>query len=393
MNSSTRGALAAIAATLIVCVGSARGQMMGYAPQPGYGYGYGGGQQPLYREASPQGGPQYVPTQMVSNGAPSDPAYQMPPGASGEPGAPPSGGDGGPEGEGVSPGLPPGTCYCPRWTATTDALWLTRWGGHSEPLLVGSAGADLLNTTGLPFNIAGGPRADLIYHSNSKWELEFSGFLIDGFHARDAEADPGLVNFLNAGISAQSPVMEFDYTSRLYSAECNLRRPVGDNLTMFLGARWVELEENLTGLGMSVPFISVNTNNHMYGLQAGADATLWTPTASSPFRIDALAKGGVYEDRGDQNSSGTLASGATATAGSFDDHVAFLGEASLTACYQLSKHVAARVGCQTMWMQSVALAPNQLMTTNLSLAVPTAKVDMSGGLFYIGGFGSLEVDY
>lgn len=389
MNSYTRGALAAVVVTLIACVGSARGQMMGYAPQPGYGYG--GGQPPMYRDAAPQMGPQYTPAQMVGNAGSSDPSYQMAPGGAAGEAAMPQGGDGAQDGEGACPALPPGTGYCPRWTATADGLWMTRWGGHSEPLIVGTAnGADLVNTTGLPFNIAGGPRADVIYHCDSKWEIEFSGFLIDGFHAMDSEF--GAVTFNNAGIIATDPTsMTFDYVSRMYSLEINLRRPVSNNVTLFVGARWIELQEQLTGSDTAGTFLTVNSNNHMYGLQAGMDATLWAPSPCSPFRIDGMVKAGVYDNRGDQYSSGTTAAGGTANAGAFDDHVAFLGEASLTACYQLSKHVASRIGCEAAWLQSVALAPNQLMTTNLTAG--TATVDMSGGLFFLGGFAGLEVDY
>jgi hypothetical protein len=260
---------------------------------------------------------------------------------------------------------------------------MTRWGGHSEPLIVGSNGGDLLSTTGLPFNIAGGPRADLIYHCDNKWEIEFSGFLIDGFRAMDTEFGP--VTFNGAGISASGSSIQFDYASRLYSSEVNLRRPAGDNVTLFLGARWVELEESLTGIDPSGTFITTNTNNHMYGLQAGADATLWAP-ACCRLRIDALAKAGIYVDHAYENTTGTAGN-----VGAVGDHSAFLGEASLMACYQLSKHVASRIGCQAAWLQSVALAPNQLMTNNVATGAATA--DMSGGLFYIGAFGGLEVDY
>ena len=73
--------------------------------------------------------------------------------------------------------------------------------------------------------------------------------------------------------------MEFDYASRLYSGEFNLRHPIGQNVTMFGGFRWVELEENLTGQNPANTFITVDTNNHLYGVQLGADATLWAPGA------------------------------------------------------------------------------------------------------------------
>ena len=253
-----------------------------------------------------------------------------------------------------------GNCYCPRWTATADGLWMTPMGRaqRASDRAVLPNGADMVNTTGLPFNIAGGPRADVIYHSNSKMEIEFSGFLIDGFHAMDTEDRRRRSDFQQRGAHRRPvPVMAFDYLSRLYSTEINLRRPAGDNITLFLGVRWIELEEQLNGSGTGRNFLTINTMNHMYGVQAGADATLWAPSQCSPFRIDGLVKAGVYDDRGDQNSSGITTAGLPERHSSFDDHVAFYSEASLTACYQLSKHVAARVGCEAAWMQSVAWRP------------------------------------
>jgi hypothetical protein len=246
----------------------------------------------------------------------------------------------------------------------------------------------MVNTTGLPFNVAGGPRVDAIYHSNSKEEIELSGFLIDGFHARDAEF--GDVTFPGTGFSVPSTTgIEFDYASRLYSAEINFRRPVRDNVTLMLGVRWVELDESLTGVNEPSTIIgTVTTVNHMYGLQAGADVTLWAPSADSPFRIDGVAKGGIYYDRGSENTSFPGFGGSTGATG---DHPAFLGEASVIACYQLSKHACARIGAQADWLQSVALATNQLMTNNV--VTGSAACDMSGGLFLFGGFAGVEIDY
>jgi hypothetical protein len=245
---------------------------------------------------------------------------------------------------------------------------------------------DFVNTTGLNSNWAGGPEVDVIYHRDCKWDLEFAGFQMDGFHALDREYSPGGLFFNGAGLAAGSTGgMEFDSTSKLYSAEIDLRHPVSCNLTLFGGFRWVELQDTLNGetLTAEVPttFLNTWTDNHMYGLQIGADATLWAQKCS-PFRIDAKVKAGIYLDHGDQITNSLTAE---------NDHAAFLGEASLTATYQLSKHVAARAGCQTMWLQGVALAPNQLMSTNI--AAGAASVDMTGGLFYLGAFSGVEIDY
>ena len=397
MKSFTHGAMASIVAALIVCVGSARGQMMGYAPQGGNGYG---GvptmavPQPAYQNA-PFPGASDNQAPPAPYGAPNGNVYAIPAGAPGAQGGEAAGEDGGQEAQGDGgPCIRCGNCYCPRWTATADGLWMTRWGGHTQPLIQGPApvilaapAPDFLNTTGLNSNWAGGPQVDVIYHRDCKWDLEFAGFQMDGFHAMDAEFSPGGLFFNAAGISTgPNSGMEYDSTSKVYSAEFDLRHPVSCNLTLFGGFRWVELQETLNGETLvgglpGATFLNTFTDNHMYGLQLGADGTLWAQKGS-PFRIDGKVKAGIYLDHGDQ---------ITNTLAAESDHAAFIGEASLTATYQLSKNVAARVGCQTMWLQGVALAGNQLMTTNV--AAGAASVDMSGGLFYLGAFSGLEVDY
>ena len=405
MKTYSFGTLAAVAA-LIVSAGPAMGQTLGYPPQA-YGsagsmdsgqasWYQGGSGQPAYASGPYAQGPAaaYAQQPQMTPYAPGYAgAYPVPQDGSGNMGYPmptPA------EGEPLAAATCGGDCYCPRWTASADVVYLQRFGGAVQTLITGSTGTTLAQTSDLNFNWAGGPRIDIIRHGDTHWDVEFSYFLVDGSNASVTAGDPagtsanvGGVVFSTAGFGTE---LQYTYLARLYSGEVNFRHAVSKNLTFLFGFRAVELTEDFNGvlLASGAPigsFIHTQTDNHLYGFQMGADGTLWAPK-DSPLRIDGLVKAGVYDDHATQESDSQLNS---ETASAVADHLALLGEAAISASYQIGKHVAVHAGYQTIWLQSVALAPNQLMSTRLDLG--TAKVDMSGGLFYHGAFGGLEIDF
>ncbi len=135
---------------------------------------------------------------------------------------------------------------------------------------------------------------------------------------------------------------------------------------------------------------TINTHNHMYGFQVGADALVLG--RSSRFRIDGFAKTGIFYDAASQNSEFSDPNGlGDFSAAANGSHTSFLGELGLVASYQITKHAALRGGYQVMWIEGVALAPRQIPSTGL--AASTAEVETSGGLFYHGANAGLEVTW
>jgi hypothetical protein len=188
-----------------------------------------------------------------------------------------------------------------------------------------------------------------------------------------------------------------DYGSDLYSAEINLRRRCLGRLDLLAGMRWVELREDFHVIGPNplspAPDVRYDTltGNSMYGFQIGAEAKVFD--RCGPLRIDGFIKAGIYANDGHQETStrGNLGSVVTAAAGG--DNTSFLGEAGLSALYRLDDHLAVRGGYQVMWIEGVALAPDQLPHTDVTSSPATATLDAHGGLFYHGVQVGLEARY
>jgi hypothetical protein len=399
MRPSAFGTLTALV-ILTVGIGFASAQAPYYPSQAGYGSdaaATGPGQQSWF-QYQPAGYPTYAGNPMP-NGQPQMAAYGGPAAPQNPEGMayPPTGATEAAPTENAPAEAAPAQ-YLPRWTGTVDAMWMTRFGGRRETLVSdASTGATLFTSSDMNFNLAGGPRVDVIRHADCGWDVEFAYFSIDGWNASDSATAPSGVQFNNAGIQVttknDTTGMDFMYLSKLYSGELNVRHAVDEQLTILAGFRTLQLEDRLRGVvtanGVASPtsFIDVATENYLYGFQIGGDATLWT-SENGRFRIDSLLKAGVFGNYARQN-TGSLLTGENASAAG--NHAAFFGEVSFTAVWQFSKHIAARGGYQAMWIQSAALAPNQLSYTNLP--TQTATLDQQGAVFYHGAFAGLEVDY
>ena len=186
--------------------------------------------------------------------------------------------------------------------------------------------------------------------------------------------------------------MEWDYASRLYNAEINVRWNPLCRVTMLAGFRWVELRENLEGGCWSptplAPFWNTDTKNNLYGFQIGADGIIWD---CGCFSVDGLVKAGVFGNHAEQttgvNSGGTL--------GLFDastNHTAFLGEVGLQCKYQVTCSLTLRAGYEAVWLQGVALAPAQIDGKQCYYGTRLASIANSG-VFYHGATAGFEYSF
>ena len=70
------------------------------------------------------------------------------------------------------------------------------------------------------------------------------------------------------------------------------------------------------------------------------------------------------------------------------DPIAFLGEAGVVLTYAITQNLALRASYEAMWLEGVALAPEQIGASDF--VAGTASVDTHGGVFYQGGGVGLE---
>jgi len=283
------------------------------------------------------------------------------------------------------------------WTFSADGLIMMRSAPDSVALLrtgMLQGGDVVLNANDLDFDTSGGWRFGA-QRTGQCCDLEIVYFQMDGFEA--VTTVPGEVEMVTdrdgAHLSIIAPWVE--YRSRLYNSEFNLRRPRNEWLTLLIGLRFLELDEDYKVAGLSddnVPIggdevletFSQRAKNCLYGVQIGADGLLFSRGRLS---VQGLLKAGIYGNHADQ------------LAVQFDGHddetrqlysergeVAFVGDLALTGKYQISEHLAFRAGYQLMWLDGVATATNQIRSNDFGIGPggASSRVDTGNTVFYHG---------
>jgi hypothetical protein len=264
-----------------------------------------------------------------------------------------------------------------------------------------NSGEELLNTGDLDF----GARTALWFSLARQrcdcwgWDLGFVG--LGSWHTRrviDSELSPVLQ--LPGGIplpaTAPGTVLATDYGMDFYSSEFNVRYRPWDCVTLLTGFRWVEAGDMLSvrqRIGtQSRDLLSVDTNNHMYGWQLGADYELF---ARRHWSVAATTRAGLFYNHADQTTEAPVLSGINGVVDRVradDDHAAFLGEIGVQGELRLSRTLSVTGGYRLYWLEGLALAPDQLLTTSL-LAPGSAGVANGGSLFLNGATVALNVTF
>ena len=303
-----------------------------------------------------------------------------------------------------------------RWTVSTDFIILDRIGTfnqtivervplHEDPLKI--TGPEALNSSDLQQGFAGGPKLDLIRHGDSGYDLELSYFQIDGWSSDrsigpDTPFDwlvmrsPGFVQTNQQTDQA----MVWDYTTKLYNAEINVRWNPSSRVTMLAGFRWMSLGEHLVGTLSPLPselagwhFWNTTTTNNLYGLQIGADGKIFE---RGRFSIDGLVKAGIFDNNAEQTTEISVKDKEQRSASASTNAAAFVGETGLQCKYQVTERLFLKLGYEAMWLQGVALAPGQIQETSTDMNAKTMQVlgvNSGSGVFYHGATAGLEYSF
>jgi len=313
--------------------------------------------------------------------------------------------------------------YChPRWTASADFIILDRVGSfnqtlvetvpHNEPYT--NPGTEVLNANDLQQGFAGGPKLGLIRHGDNGYDLELSYFQIDGwndYRSIGPTPDYWLVmtapgNFIQEQDWKHTQMMAWDYSSRLYNAELNMRWNPLDRLTVLAGFRWANLSEGLQGTLPELPgtlpdrrnpFWDANLANNLYGFQIGADGKLME---RGRFSINGVVKAGIFDNNAAET-TGVSIDRTVYWESASTNQVAFLGELGLQCKYQLTRRLLLKLGYEAMWLQGVALAPGQISDTycyydagnRQNTYIQALGVNSGSGVFYHGATGGLEYSF
>ena len=257
-------------------------------------------------------------------------------------------------------------CCCPLWTVEAGAIFLRRDNQTNVPL---TNGATPISVSDLAFDdYQAGPLVTLMRHDflGTATTLEVTYF---GIQDSNTASSAGATNVFSVPtINFGASTVTADYRSRLDSTEINLRHDWNDWLTVLVGFRWVELGDELaTDIGGAATY-NVNVNNHLYGAQLGADVAIWRCDRLS---IDWFGKAGIYGNSADQTTTITGVGGAVPRFSARDSQAAFLGEMDLTLRYEITQHWSVLGGYRAIWLDGIALAPNQVLSSNIATGAAT----------------------
>lgn len=284
-------------------------------------------------------------------------------------------------------GSSPGEGDAPSWYVTADALLMTRTMGTTQTLATNRRGVPSLAGKDFEFNWQAGPRIVLGLPAGASGAFELLYF---GLYDHEANA-----TFGGIGRPVIGPFLGSFFTakvrSELHDAEANYRCFVGDDFSLLVGFRYLNFTEtfagSFSGLRPLGPISNRHqTDNNLYGGQIGAN---YRATFSDRLAIDLGGKAGLFGNdcSFDATALSPLSRDPATTSGS-TCQTSFVGEVNLTGTVRLADNVWVRGGYQVMWLTGVALAMDQLPTSNFG---GTSKVDAQGDVFYHGAYAGLEL--
>jgi hypothetical protein len=223
--------------------------------------------------------------------------------------------------------------------------------------------------------------------------IETSYFSIFGMNG---SASSGPLTDNTGGLTVIGSNFNADYHAFITNAELNFRHWFTPEFSLMAGFRYVNWHENLGVAfdaavpigGMVVPLGTIredfHTNNNLYGFQIGAE---WKGSLAERFGMEVGGKAGVFGNRSQLDASVNVP-----VIGSFDTNAnatrtAFVGELGLVGTYAVTNYLKLRAGYQVMWIENVALAPQQLSTANIG---GTSTVNSRGNVFLHGAVVGLE---
>jgi hypothetical protein len=302
----------------------------------------------------------------------------------------------------------------PLWTsyALTDALFWGRDNQSADRPLVVTVGDNttLISARDPQFSVAPGVRA--FYGQRNPcdcgWEVGYFGIYGATASRSVATMDPFLQMPLDIGtdLTSSGEQATVQYTSVINSAEANAfltRHEWRDHSQSWLtvdwlaGFRYVGVEDGASILMDSCQAddpelrtnvrYAVRTRNNMFGGQIGVRPR-W---AWDRWALEGWAKAGLlgnsqkqiqdplFDYTGFRQRQGLSATGS---------ETAFIGDINLSVIYRLTDVWGIRAGYNVVWIDGLALAPNQFAFANTDVA--GTALASSGGMFLSGANLGLE---
>jgi hypothetical protein len=187
--------------------------------------------------------------------------------------------------------------------------------------------------------------------------------------------------------------VDVEYSSDLHSVETNLLHcgccrdgcVDGRSIEWIAGFRYLNLDEDFSitafDSGEGTTDYSIETENNLYGAQFGGRYR----RCSGCLGCEMTLKGGVFANDVEQSQDPIIDfSNFVRRTGRGSDEVeaAFVGDLNVTLIWQFCELWGLRAGYNVIWLEGVALAPDQLDFTYS--ANSGRKLDADGGVFLHG---------
>jgi hypothetical protein len=290
------------------------------------------------------------------------------------------------------PAYPPEECFCtppPCYFGTlyVSGVVLDRRTNLRPATLIYDATltTELANTSEFNMEIEAGFRLGfwLTHPSGLDWNVDY--FNVGNFEDTVSREDAATVNAFFFGGSFTTPPTSLtaEYGSTLDSLEFGLRARQWPRIAPLVAIRFLQVEEEfnyLSDVTNRTGFFST-TDNELYGIQFGFQGLIyqWCYT-----RLETTLKAGAYYNDIDVDATVNVG-GVDTTFSSSTDWAAFSGEARVTLVCQLGPKMNFRIGYHALWLDGIALAPNQ--NTERSFTPPTQVTDISDVLYNGGEIG------
>lgn len=232
----------------------------------------------------------------------------------------------------------------------------------------------------------------ILYDQETQTDFEFRGLFPGSWTSHQVATFSGSTVQIDTTppLATTGPRTGFaSYETKFWSAEANARYRLrnADGITLLAGFRTLQLTDDLNArlvssvAGIPDELVDTSAENRLYGFHAGADY-VFRSSCCWCFRMKG--RFGMYGNNGSQQSNLTslAAPPVVFPAGGGNNSLAWHGEFGLDAKYKVSECVNLLFAYRLMYLDGVALAPEQLQGTNF---VSQAGYN-SGGSVLLNGF-------
>ncbi len=176
---------------------------------------------------------------------------------------------------------------------------------------------------------------------------------------------------------------DYDYTSNLHNVEINLNWYPIERIRVLVGGRYIYIDEELKYANVRSRDLSIakeiSAKNNLLGVQVGIDGIFLGKTDDG-ISIDGLAKVGYFNNHISARANANTVIGSESIR--FNKDEGTLGaEFGIGVKYAFSRNIAFSAGYQLLWLDKVALAPQQgtMINYDEGSTVETESVLYQGG--------------